>query len=307
MLKNLLKLLFIPAFTLVVSMAFIAPETATAQGMIPCEGAGCNFCHFVTLANNVIAWLIGVLAVVFGVMVFAAGIGLVTSGGNPGKLEDAKKSLTNALIGLIIVLASWLIIDTLLKATLQQTGPSSIGPWNQVECSASQVAGDPYTSTSVIPVPTPAAAVGCVGGACYALMPTMCKNPDSCSLAQSMAGAAQEFHNSVNNIQGIANVRVTESMPPTRTHKNLCHIDGTCFDYGRAGGLNANEIFKIMNTATNIGFRPVYEVSTQAQKDAILKAEPKIDPACIIVETSITAAHFSVYQSRPSAPVDCIK
>jgi hypothetical protein len=151
--RFLVQLLFIPTLLLVVSAVVFIPDAAMAQvdgvgGFVPCSGAGCNFCHFIVLANSIIAWLIGVLAVVFGVMVFAAGIGLVTSGGNPSKLSDAKKSLTNALIGLIIVLAAWLIVDTLLKATLEQTGPTSIGPWEQIQCSQSQLVGDAFVANS---------------------------------------------------------------------------------------------------------------------------------------------------------------
>lgn len=134
----ILKLLFIPALlTMVFAVAF-APDTVTAQGLVPCSGSECNFCHFVTLANSVIAWLIGILALVFGVMVFIAGFGLVTSGGNDSKLTDAKKSLTNALIGLIIVLAAWLIVDTLIKLTLPN-GETDIGPWNQISCEGGQI------------------------------------------------------------------------------------------------------------------------------------------------------------------------
>ncbi len=141
--------MFLPIVALVIIVGSLIPDTTLAQGIgVPCDGPDCNFCHFITLANNVIAWLIGVLAVVFGAMIFAAGFGLVTSGGNPSKLEEAKKNMTNALIGIIIVLAAWLIVDTLLKATLPE-GRTTVGPWNQVQCEQSQLVGDDY-----VPDPT---------------------------------------------------------------------------------------------------------------------------------------------------------
>lgn len=193
--RILVQFLFIPTLLLVVSAIVFIPDAAMAQattttGFVPCEGAGCNFCHFVVLANNIIAWLIGVLAVVFGVMVFAAGIGLVTSGGNPGKLEDAKKSLTNALIGLIIVLAAWLIIDTLLKATLQ-TGPN-IAPWEQIQCSQSQLVGDafvPQASNSTSSTPAlcsdDAALLAQYGGSPIGLVNPQLTTMVNCYLADS--------------------------------------------------------------------------------------------------------------------------
>ncbi len=302
MLKKLLKLLFIPALLLIVFTSFIAPETAAAQGVIgiPCEGAECNFCDFVTLANSVISWLIGVLAVIFGAMVFAAGFGLVTSGGNTSKLEEAKKSLTNALIGLIIVLASWLIVDTLLKATLPN-GSTQIGPWNQVQCSDSQQPGRAYNTNSTLPGPwvNPSGVEGCRGGECLALNPAYCSNNNSCSLDPTLAFRAEEFHRQVVNLNGIKNVRITESMPPTVTHRNPCHQIGTCFDYNRQTGLSPTEIRKIIAAAKASSFYPEYEVKTQAEKDAILRAEPGISPNDIRVVTAITAPHFSIYMEPP--------
>ena len=134
------KLLFIPAVLAIALVITFAPDSASAQGFVPCSGSECNFCHFVELGNTVITWLIGILSLVFGVMVFIAGFGLVTSGGNDSKLTDAKKSLTNALIGLVIVLAAWLIVDTLIKLTLPE-GETAIGPWNEISCEGGQKAG----------------------------------------------------------------------------------------------------------------------------------------------------------------------
>lgn len=65
-----------------------------------------------------------------------AGFNLVTSGGNRSKLDDAKKKLSNALIGILIMFAAWLLVDTLMKATLDQ----SFGPWNQISCEGGQAA-----------------------------------------------------------------------------------------------------------------------------------------------------------------------
>lgn len=141
------KLLFIPAVLAIALVITFAPDSASAQGFVPCSGSECNFCHFVELGNTVITWLIGILSLVFGVMVFIAGFGLVTSGGNDSKLTDAKKSLTNALIGLVIVLAAWLIVDTLIKLTLPE-GETAIGPWNEISCEGGQKAGSARASNA---------------------------------------------------------------------------------------------------------------------------------------------------------------
>lgn len=112
------------------------------MGMVPCSADGCGTCELVTLANTVIRWLITTLFVVFAVIMVVAGFGLVTSGGSQSALEGAKSKFQNALIGIIIVLAAWLIVDTLLKGILAGgTGNiMSYGPWSEVQCTAQETA-----------------------------------------------------------------------------------------------------------------------------------------------------------------------
>lgn len=121
-------------------LLLLVPDVADAQ-FVPCGSDGqpqCSFCHFVVLGQNVLNWLFGIVFVIFGVVAVAAGFGLVTSGGNQAKLDDAKKKLSNAFIGLLIVFSAWLIVDTLLKASLGGNGEvdvGGIGMWNEIDCS----------------------------------------------------------------------------------------------------------------------------------------------------------------------------
>lgn len=120
---------------------FLSPDLAIAQDpgnltkLVPCEGPGCNACHVVQLGNNILRWLIGVLTIVFALVTAWAGFGLVTSGGNTQAKTQAKSLMTNAIIGFLIVLAAWLIVDTLLKSLLSEENGNLQGrPWSQVEC-----------------------------------------------------------------------------------------------------------------------------------------------------------------------------
>jgi len=103
---------------------------AAGDGFVPCEGAECNACHFVVMANTIIRWMMGIIAVLFAVVAVMAGWGLVTSAGNPGAVADAKKKFINTFIGFVIVLGAWLLIDTIM---LGLTGEQS-GSWANVEC-----------------------------------------------------------------------------------------------------------------------------------------------------------------------------
>lgn len=125
-----------------VTEAQSAPYVATDMGFVPCEGTMCSACHFIELGNRIIDWLIGVLALLFAVIMIVSGFRLVTSGGNQSAKEGAKSSLTNALIGFLIVLAAWLVVDTVMRALLGGSGQiNGATPWSQIECWKQREAG----------------------------------------------------------------------------------------------------------------------------------------------------------------------
>lgn len=163
-------------------LLFILPtDIVVAQGgFITCDGTDCSACNFVELLNLLIQWLLGIVFVVFAVIMTVAGFGLVTSGGNQSALDAAKSKFTNAVIGIIIILAAWIIVDTLLRGTLAGGGViAGWGPWAEVQCQV-QAPAQPWSrsgrdavSPSIITAPassTPsgtashAAAVAALGG-----------------------------------------------------------------------------------------------------------------------------------------------
>jgi hypothetical protein len=123
-------------FTLLVPVVFsldqgLVPSEATAAGLVPCGGNGepaCQSCHVITLANNVITWLITFLSVVAVMAIVYNGFQLVTSQGDTSRWTNAKKMFVNIVIGIILILAAWLIVDTILKGLTGQglTGFSSV-------------------------------------------------------------------------------------------------------------------------------------------------------------------------------------
>ncbi|MCA9362007.1 hypothetical protein KC906_01405 [Candidatus Kaiserbacteria bacterium] len=141
-------------FSLAVLAVVFLPEAASAQGFVPCSGAECSACHFVSMANKILVWLIGVLFVVFAGVAAIAGFGLVTSGGNTEAKSAAKSKMTNAVVGLVIVLAAWLLVDTVMKGLLAGGNGeiSGYGVWSKVECSTQFTGtGQSPTATSTQP------------------------------------------------------------------------------------------------------------------------------------------------------------
>jgi len=64
--------------------------------------------------TNAVSALIGLLTVIaalwFLIQVILGGIGWMTAAGDKGKLTEARDRLSNAFVGLIIVVASWAIL-----------------------------------------------------------------------------------------------------------------------------------------------------------------------------------------------------
>lgn len=115
---------------------------AQAGGLVPCGGQNgdpCNTNDVVGFANSMIDYLIKALGVIAVIVMVYAGFKLVVSAGNEGEWTKAKELFTNVIIGIILILAAWLIVDTVLKGLtgrglgdwteeLQMTDPSPTAP-----------------------------------------------------------------------------------------------------------------------------------------------------------------------------------
>jgi hypothetical protein len=126
---------------LLVLFVWFTPDTAMAQGFVTCEGKYCTACNLVELINKLIVWLFGIIFLIFAVLMVIAGFGLVTSAGNTSALEAAKSKFTNAIIGLLIVMGAWLLVDTIMRGLVGggDTGAKvgeivGWGPWSEVKC-----------------------------------------------------------------------------------------------------------------------------------------------------------------------------
>ena len=70
---------------------------------------------------NIIQWVLGILALVAVIMIIIAGFQWMTAAGNEEKVEKAKKVISAAVIGLIIVLLAWAIVIFVANTTANVT------------------------------------------------------------------------------------------------------------------------------------------------------------------------------------------
>lgn len=92
----------------------------------------CGTCEFVELINNIIRFIITFATIAATLLIMYSGFRLVISGGNVAAKKSAKDTLTNVIVGYIILLAAFLIVNTFLGVLLP--GNSGVLGWQQIEC-----------------------------------------------------------------------------------------------------------------------------------------------------------------------------
>lgn len=92
----------------------------------PASGHGYRACDLMILANNIVKFLLMMSVFVAALLIAIQGFHSVI-GGEGGEL---KSTITNIVIGILIMLTGWLVVDTILR---KLTG-DRIGPWNAITC-----------------------------------------------------------------------------------------------------------------------------------------------------------------------------
>lgn len=96
--------------------------TATAEG----AGLPVGEADPIEIAAMVVNILLGFLGAILVILVIYAGFLWMTAAGEEQKISKAKKLLGNAIVGLVIILASYAIasftVDSLLEGTTNNTG-----------------------------------------------------------------------------------------------------------------------------------------------------------------------------------------
>ena len=111
---------------LVIFSMLIMPVFSFAAGLVPCTNTPdpvtgvvsdkCDFNALMTLINTVINFIfVSMVIPIAAIMFVYAGFLLVSSGGSSEARVRAKNIFTNAVIGLVIALAAWLLVKTILS------------------------------------------------------------------------------------------------------------------------------------------------------------------------------------------------
>jgi hypothetical protein len=133
------SLLLLPEFAHAAFGTLIPPACncdtpLTANGVTAPSSAPAWGCVFATL-QNALTMAVQLATVLISIFLALAGFTYMTSGGSAEKRQLANKRLVNAVIGLLIVLGAYLLVDSLMKVIYNAgatDGTTSFGPWNAI-------------------------------------------------------------------------------------------------------------------------------------------------------------------------------
>ncbi len=107
-------------------------ERVGGGGLVPCGGPGqdaCTTCHALQLAQNVVEFIVQVSFVIAALLFAYAGFLFFTSSA-VDSISTAKNIFTNTVVGIIIILTAWLLVNVLLH-TLTGKG---VNPFTELLC-----------------------------------------------------------------------------------------------------------------------------------------------------------------------------
>jgi len=128
---------FLGAIVLAFLFFSLLPGYAEA-GLVPCGQSvddPCKLCDLFVLINNIFTYFFtGILPVVATGLIVWGGFVLVTAGENEKKYTEAKNIITAVVIGLVIIFASWIFLNTFLSSigVAEWTGLEQ--GWWEIEC-----------------------------------------------------------------------------------------------------------------------------------------------------------------------------
>lgn len=108
----------------VVVLFFLLLPSLAFSRLVPCD-TNCDFNYLGELANNVLNFIVFVLAVPIATLaILTAGVMMVIYSSNPEKRKQSINIITTAILGLLFVLAGYLIIQSIVYGL---TGHGSVG------------------------------------------------------------------------------------------------------------------------------------------------------------------------------------
>ena len=120
-------------FLILIILCLLAPSITLGQSnilpkqIVSCNGVDCTVCDLVTVAQNILNTAIYV-SVFLAAFLFAWAGWLYLTSQVGSNIQRAREVFFNVAVGLVIILAGWLVIDVLMRTLVG----ASVLPWNKI-------------------------------------------------------------------------------------------------------------------------------------------------------------------------------
>ncbi len=95
------------------AVAFAAPPSTNAwvRGNSNVSGTGLAGGSIYNIISQTLAWLLGILGFIAVIGFVISGILYLTAAGNESQIEKAKNAMTYSIVGVIVALMGWVIVQ----------------------------------------------------------------------------------------------------------------------------------------------------------------------------------------------------
>jgi hypothetical protein len=206
----------------------------TPMEEVPGLGRTSDWCVYLSYIYKFGLWVVGIAALL---MISIGGFMYISSAGNNASMEKAKGVITDAVIGLVMTLTAWLVLNTINPALVNCSIPQTL----RVQAIPVPAAppGAPAVGTGIPMGPSITSIADCHPA-------TNCTNCNNCSQVTGIACKESPCYlNSLllARLQTVSQStawRITEPWPPTVFHSSSCHANGTCADINLMPGVPVN-------------------------------------------------------------------
>jgi len=163
-LKKITNFIIIGFFVIlgfILSVNTVEAQVGGSSGLVKCGvSRDCTICDIFILVRDIFNFALGLLATLAVLSIVIGGFYVVTSAGNSGRVSEGYSIITNAVIGLLLVMASFLLFSFVLVALgFQSANFSAIfdfqdGQIFSVKCDNASAFNDRGTGGGGVPSPT---------------------------------------------------------------------------------------------------------------------------------------------------------
>jgi hypothetical protein len=123
---------------LVVPFIVFAAEWNWGDPLVICGTSttpACTLCDIFRLAKIIVQFITTGLFVIAPIFIVMGGIRILIGGAKPDEVQSGKKMITNAIIGIVIALVAWVVLNMIFNELAKAPGDEGIPwPWNKITC-----------------------------------------------------------------------------------------------------------------------------------------------------------------------------